>query len=489
MSECRLQETNTKCLTIALLAGDRDGGILIDGQRIRKALLEIDGQTLLEIALEKLAIFAPEAVVHVLANDSTHLSSHPRTAESLQRHSASLHEGQGSPIESLLAWHRQHRINGPILVATVDTPLLDPETLSTFLIEAWQVDGEVSAGVIEREVLWKRFPGMKRSFLRLTDGRFKGGNLFLLKTPEAWRVIEAWRHLEQLRKTPWALMRRLNWRIAARALLGRLSLSDLFAEASRILGARVVAIRLEDAALAADIDTAANWRAAKATLMRERLFAEGQPVTAVFDLDRTITRFGTYTPFLLFTAWRRDRRRLIGVAIVLGLMGLYRLGLVDRGRLKELMFELLVGAISQDELRPYVNAFVSFVIERGVRPGALATIDFEKRNGARLVMATAAPDIYADTIAERLGFSQVIATRLLIQDGIVHPRIADGNCYGERKLQRFDEGIFGPSYLVFYTDDASDLPMVGRVDQGFIVNPRRSFRRRAQQDGLPILEW
>ena len=57
---------------------------------------------------------------------------------------------------------------------------------------------------------------------------------------------------------------------------------------------------------------------------------------AIYDMDRTVTRRPTYTPFLLHAALRLAPWRLLLAPAVLIVSLVYLLGLVDRGRLKEI---------------------------------------------------------------------------------------------------------------------------------------------------------
>ncbi len=74
----------------------------------------------------------------------------------------------------------------------------------------------------------------------------------------------------------------------------------------------------------------------------------GRPVVAVFDLDRTITRYGTYVPFLWSTALRHPPRLLYAGPILLAAAA-YKLGLITRKRLKEFMLSAVLGGASRSE--------------------------------------------------------------------------------------------------------------------------------------------
>ena len=64
---------------------------------------------------------------------------------------------------------------------------------------------------------------------------------------------------------------------------------------------------------------------------------------AIYDMDRTITRNPTYTPFLIHAALRLAPWRLLLLPAVMVTMLLYLAKLIDRGRLKEINYDLLVG--------------------------------------------------------------------------------------------------------------------------------------------------
>ena len=54
---------------------------------------------------------------------------------------------------------------------------------------------------------------------------------------------------------------------------------------------------------------------------------------AIYDMDRTVTRRATYTPFLLHCAARRAPWRLLLIPLVMLSMLGYIAKLIDRGRL------------------------------------------------------------------------------------------------------------------------------------------------------------
>ena len=218
---------------------------------------------------------------------------------------------------------------------------------------------------------------------------------------------------------------------------------------------------------------------------------------AIYDMDRTVTRRATYTPFLLHTAVRRAPWRLLFAPIVLLSMLAYAVRLIDRAKLKEINHHLLLGSkIHPRELQPLVESFADKQVATNIRPGARAAIVRDKAEGRRLVLATASYRLYADAIAERLGFDDVIGTGSIIGlDERVHARIAGENCYGPAKLRMIAEwvevsglkGVHG--HVRFYSDHVSDRPAFEWADDPVAVNPHGKLRRLAEQRGWAVEDW
>lgn len=218
---------------------------------------------------------------------------------------------------------------------------------------------------------------------------------------------------------------------------------------------------------------------------------------AIYDMDRTVTRHATYTPFLLHCAARRAPWRLIFLPLVVGSMLAYVAKLIDRARLKEINHRLLLGGkIHPRNLAPLVDSFAERQVATNIRPGALRAIARDKSEGRRVVMATASYTLYARAIADRLGFDDVIGTGSIIGlDERVHAKIDGENCYGPAKLRMVADwversGLTGThGHVRFYSDHVSDSPVFEWSDEPVAVNPHDKLRRLATQRGWAIEDW
>lgn len=218
---------------------------------------------------------------------------------------------------------------------------------------------------------------------------------------------------------------------------------------------------------------------------------------AIYDMDRTITRVATYTPFLLHAARRRAPWRLLLVPLVILSMLAYVAKLIDRARLKEINHALLLGRhVVPAELATVVASFADRTLAGNILPGALAQIAEDRAAGRRLVLATASYRLYSAAIADRLGFDDVVATNSLIGlDGRIRHKIDGENNYGPAKLRMIEawmaaEGLARADCRIrFYSDHASDAPVLEWADEPYAVNAHDRLRRLAGARGWPIVEW
>ena len=217
---------------------------------------------------------------------------------------------------------------------------------------------------------------------------------------------------------------------------------------------------------------------------------------AIYDMDKTVTRRPTYGAFLWHAMWRLAPWRAV-LAPVSGLATLaYGLRLIDRARLKEWNYRLLIGAAAPDRLERVVESFAEKQVATNVMDGARARIAEDKAAGRRLVLATASYRLYAAAIARRLGFDDVIATDARVDSrGRTLARIDGRNCYGIAKLDMIEawlqrEGLARDAvHIRFYSDHVSDAPVHHWSDEAFATNAHARLIRLAESEGWEVLDW
>lgn len=215
---------------------------------------------------------------------------------------------------------------------------------------------------------------------------------------------------------------------------------------------------------------------------------------AIYDLDRTITRMGTYTPFLVFAARRRATWRLLLLPIWGVLMLGYVAGIYDRKALKERGFLLLIGQrIAGEDMAMLAEDYAAHVLHHNIRRDVIDLIEQDRDEGRTLVLATASPDYYAAPLGRLLGMDAVIATvQARESTGNYRWRISSSNCYGQEKLAMIEEWLMDADIPAegldasFYTDSASDMPTLRWSSRPVAVNPSRRLHRIASLHGWDV---
>jgi len=209
---------------------------------------------------------------------------------------------------------------------------------------------------------------------------------------------------------------------------------------------------------------------------------------AIYDLDGTLLRRATFTPFLIFAAWRRSPWRVLLSPVWIGAMLGYKAGLCSREALKGFGLRLFLGPVGQAELDDLARSFADRVVPAWIAPGAHDALRRDRTEGRTIVLATAAMAFYADEIARRIGFDHVVATGHHVDSSAIC-RIAGGNCYGPAKVPRIegllrDQGLDRTDCDIrFYTDSTSDAPLLDWCDEGVLVNSGPAGRRMAAKHG------
>ena len=140
----------------------------------------------------------------------------------------------------------------PVLVATADVPLLTGEAVRHLLQAA--PPAALVYPVVPREAVEARFPGMKRTYARLKEGTFTGGNLVILDPELFRRALPVARKVVAWRKNPFRLALLFGLGFLLKLLLGSLSVAELEARAERIFGVSMRALVVPYPEIGVDVD-------------------------------------------------------------------------------------------------------------------------------------------------------------------------------------------------------------------------------------------
>lgn len=183
----------------------------------------------------------------------------------------------------------------------------------------------------------------------------------------------------------------------------------------------------------------------------------GRPV-AVWDLDGTLTRTGTLLPFLRCVAGTTAVVRALAVAAGRDLR--------RRDAAKALVLQRILGGRPLDEVDRIARAHAARVVGARLRPDSLTRWSWHRRQGHRLVIATASPGLYVHHLARYLDADAVICTEMTVVNGHLTGALRDANCRGAEKARRvLAHLVEQPATRVWaYADGDTDRPLLALAD-------------------------
>lgn len=213
---------------------------------------------------------------------------------------------------------------------------------------------------------------------------------------------------------------------------------------------------------------------------------------AVFDLDYTITQRGTWGRFV----WRTVRTRpwfwapLLFETIRDQIE--YKAGRRPRGAVKRSMMRWSLMRRQREELERMAHSFAAEELRSGLRPGAIAALEYHRARGDHILIASAAVDLIVDPIADRLNVDGVVCTQMAWSGNRLQDAFASENCYGVAKrkaVQSYlrERSLTGSS--IFYTDSRADFALLPIMDKTVIVDPKPKTLTEARDLNLPIQNW
>lgn len=212
---------------------------------------------------------------------------------------------------------------------------------------------------------------------------------------------------------------------------------------------------------------------------------------ALFDLDHTLVPFDTGMAWLHFLAERGavapdapdrylDACRSY-VAGSLALSALHRIAMAPLARHPD-------GDLHswREEFAPRAAA--------SIPTAAYSLVAEHRAAGAMCCIVTTTNNFFAAPYAQALGID-LLASVAERRDGRYTGRVAGELCHGINKVHRVADWLASRGlgwsafrHSAFYSDSASDLPLLEQVHQAVAVRPDAALRRAAEERGWRIAE-
>ena len=187
---------------------------------------------------------------------------------------------------------------------------------------------------------------------------------------------------------------------------------------------------------------------------------------ALFDFDGTITSAPTYPAFVRFAVSRR--RQVLGSVVLAPTLSAYHLGFLSDRSVRTAISRVAFWKDEPGRLRTAGARYAREVLPQWVRPEALERIEWHRARGDRVVVVSAALDVYLRPWCE-MQHIEAICTELEVHSGRCTGGYAAGDCCGAEKSRRVRDRLRLTDYDVIYAygDTEEDREMLQLASRRF----------------------
>ncbi len=256
-----------KTYPIAVLAGyssEKPDPLAVARGGQRKALLEVDGKPMVwwvVDALRRSPRVGRIAIVGLGPEDGLDFGGEVLYVPNQPKH-----------FDNIMAGIKALQDADPkldyLLVTSADIPLLRPETVDWFVTACEQAEGDFFYSIVEQRVMETQFAGAARSYVPLREGRFCGGDLFMVRASIARNNEELVRELLARRKNAFQQVRLAGFSTVVKFLFRRLSIADAEKVASRLMNCKARTLNSPYADIGMDVDKPHQLEMARRVLTR-----------------------------------------------------------------------------------------------------------------------------------------------------------------------------------------------------------------------------
>lgn len=153
-----------------------------------------------------------------------------------------------------------------------------------------------------------------------------------------------------------------------------------------------------------------------------------------------------------------------------------------------------VAGSSESEAWRMSKIWSETMLLKAIAPAGREQIDWHRRQGHHIAIVSGATPYAVKPIAEALGLGDAfLATELEVIDGYFTGRIKEPACFGTGKVIRTqdyaDAKQIDLKASYFYSDSATDMPLLETVGHPVVVNPSRKLAHIARQRGWPVARF
>ena len=160
----------------------------------------------------------------------------------------------GSMVENLFNALNDVDKKKKTLVISGDIPLLTSEAISDFIQICLAKNAQGYYPIVPKEVVEKKYSQTKRTYVKVREGTFTGGNLILIEPQVLLENKELIERIFSYRKSPVKLAKILGIKVIIKLIFKRLKIKEAEDLLSRLAGEKIVTVVSQYPEIGIDVD-------------------------------------------------------------------------------------------------------------------------------------------------------------------------------------------------------------------------------------------
>jgi GTP:adenosylcobinamide-phosphate guanylyltransferase len=231
-----------------ILAGTKEKGPLEIAENVdNKALIMIDGRPMIEYIVDVLN--NSENIDKILVVGPKN-ELHPYIGKKVEE---ILNPGN-SILENMEIGLNYFNSADNLLLLTSDIPLITPEAINEFLEICTKRKAYIGYPIITKESIVKKYPETERTYIKMKEGIFCGGNIVFFKPDVFFQKKELIKELFDNRKSTWKYAKILGLKFILKFLFKTLTLEEIEKRITNIIGYNSIAVMVSYPEIMIDLD-------------------------------------------------------------------------------------------------------------------------------------------------------------------------------------------------------------------------------------------
>lgn len=151
-------------------------------------------------------------------------------------------EGTDSIVENIIKSLEHFPGEKEMLVLTCDIPMITVEAIEHFILESRESGADLCYSIVDKRVNDEKYPEVKRTYAKLREGQFTGGNVFYFNPEIKENIKDFAEQMLEYRKSPAKMAGVLGIGFLIRLALGILTINAVKKKLKKLIGVNAAAV-------------------------------------------------------------------------------------------------------------------------------------------------------------------------------------------------------------------------------------------------------